>query len=1160
MSEIYNTYMDILTKKNLRRMKSVVSVFVAITTIVWLSGVALLVPAKAAITDGSLIRATGDYKVYIVNGTYKRWIQSADIFKFYKHLGFAVVQDVSPAVADSYTAAWLVRADGDPKVYEINGDGTKHHLEMSAEQFVLTGRKWDMVSIINTQERDWYVTGANVNYVAPGTTPSPSTTPAPVTGGLTVSLSADTPVTATIPNSATGVAYTKFNVTAGASSATVTEIVLTRTGAGAAGDFANVYLYEGDTRLTNGRSVSSDTNTITFSNLNLAVSSGATKTLTVKADMNGSITGKQNALGVTKVNGTAVTGVNGNIMSMGAVNIGTATIDNSSASWSVNVGTSGAEVGKFTIAAGSDDLKLHAITLVNGGSLQNSYITNLKLSSSSVELGSVAAMNGSKATIVLNSDFVITKNQTKTFTVTADLTGGRRNDTIVFYVEQAADVNVIDSVYGYGANLTNSFSLNDQTVTLTGGKVTLSLNGPAAGTIGKNTTNQTLMKINMSSEANITVRDLKLNIALKDASALVVDSTDAQWALIKNVKIVDLDSGTTLQGPITNFGTSYATTNSGTTGASGTHKMYKVFSDDFDVAAGATRHLAVQADIDSTFTASYAMTADVDLSGTNYIYDNSAGQSALSTDIVPNTLTGNQQTVGAASLTVSAGTAVSRTVVKGATNVEGLNVVLSAGTADSLKVNKIVARVYGDDDATFDNSGYGDTAANSLISTVSLYEGATLLKGPVNVSLVGTIGASGGYYKAEFTSLNYAIAAGAQKNLSLKFNVSSSVSGTNYIAVDVLRDDSDIEVEDSKGNLLTDSSILPANTNLNLAASPSPVVTVAAAGTLTAAVDGTTPLADIVVSGTSSVEFTKYKFTATNEAFTVTGLKIEDTSSAYDDNITKITLVYPVDAAGTTATKDAYLSAGSVTLADGQINMYVPKDKTAVLTIKADLNTVANGADSGDTPKLQLTTSSGNLTNQFIILGESSGTKLYGSTNTIALDNTNVKQMTVRKTKVVGKVASDSPSGTHASSASDNIAVFQFDATAEPNSSQNSTITAATVQITGSLIDATAGDESVTVTLYNAATYNSGTQMGTATITGVDASSSTATAVTISALNEFSSTQKVYAVIDTTDADFVNTTGTDSLVMRMTTYTWNDSTAGVTPVTGIPVIANTLSY
>jgi hypothetical protein len=119
---------------------------------------------RGVISDGSLIRAKGDYKVYIVSGGYKRHILDSRIFGFYGHLNWASVIEATPEERDAYkTSAW-VRADGDSKVYEVNGDGTKHWLNMTAEQFLASGRNWDGVFIINKQERDFYRTGASVLY------------------------------------------------------------------------------------------------------------------------------------------------------------------------------------------------------------------------------------------------------------------------------------------------------------------------------------------------------------------------------------------------------------------------------------------------------------------------------------------------------------------------------------------------------------------------------------------------------------------------------------------------------------------------------------------------------------------------------------------------------------------------------------------------------------------------------------------------------------------------------------------------------------------------------------------------------------------------------------------------------------------------------------
>jgi len=114
--------------------------------------------------EGSLLRTKGDYKVYIIKGDYKRWIQTAEIFNNYGHLTWDSIIDVDSSVLTKYQEAWMIRADNDTKVYELNADATKHWINMTAEQFTLTGHKWDMVFIVNDWERDFYTTEADVMY------------------------------------------------------------------------------------------------------------------------------------------------------------------------------------------------------------------------------------------------------------------------------------------------------------------------------------------------------------------------------------------------------------------------------------------------------------------------------------------------------------------------------------------------------------------------------------------------------------------------------------------------------------------------------------------------------------------------------------------------------------------------------------------------------------------------------------------------------------------------------------------------------------------------------------------------------------------------------------------------------------------------------------
>lgn len=115
-----------------------------------------------AYPEGSLIRAIGDYKVYVTKGQFRRHIVSPDIFAFYGHFGFARVIDVPPEALAQYKLSAWVRADGDPRVWEINGDGTKHWINIPGEQFAPSGRDWNGVYTINNRERDWYTRGADV--------------------------------------------------------------------------------------------------------------------------------------------------------------------------------------------------------------------------------------------------------------------------------------------------------------------------------------------------------------------------------------------------------------------------------------------------------------------------------------------------------------------------------------------------------------------------------------------------------------------------------------------------------------------------------------------------------------------------------------------------------------------------------------------------------------------------------------------------------------------------------------------------------------------------------------------------------------------------------------------------------------------------------------
>lgn len=119
-------------------------------------------PAAQRHPNGTLLRTEHDGKIWIVNDGFRRHLVRQQIPGFYEHLKQAPIITVSQEELNRYRLAAWVRYVNSPKVYEINDDGTKHWLDMTPEDFLATGRRWEGVFLINKAEIDFYQTGPNV--------------------------------------------------------------------------------------------------------------------------------------------------------------------------------------------------------------------------------------------------------------------------------------------------------------------------------------------------------------------------------------------------------------------------------------------------------------------------------------------------------------------------------------------------------------------------------------------------------------------------------------------------------------------------------------------------------------------------------------------------------------------------------------------------------------------------------------------------------------------------------------------------------------------------------------------------------------------------------------------------------------------------------------
>ncbi len=308
-----------------------------------------------------------------------------------------------------------------------------------------------------------------------GTNPNPNPTPGtkPPTGNIgpvSVMLSASQP-TGQLVVSQSGARLADFTFTG---NGTVTNIELQRVGVSTDSTLDNVYLYDGNTRITDAASV------VTGGYIRFNAGSGlfavnGTRVITVRADL--SATSGGNAVGVKLNSITAMgssaatfTNVMGNILTV-ASGVTTASVNfNTIATTTrtVDAGTTNYNVWSATANVGTRDVKFGAATFKFVGSAPVDSVANLSLYVDGAKIAGpsmVNAMNNNKVTFDLGSMPYLLRTGTHTIDVRGDIVKGSFR-TMTFSVENVADLMFEDrdltgvnvSAMVNGLKLTNSNS------------------------------------------------------------------------------------------------------------------------------------------------------------------------------------------------------------------------------------------------------------------------------------------------------------------------------------------------------------------------------------------------------------------------------------------------------------------------------------------------------------------------------------------------------------------------------------------------------------------------------------------------------------------------------------------------------------------------------
>jgi hypothetical protein len=832
-------------------------------------------------------------------------------------------------------------------------------------------------------------------------------------GDLEVSLSDDSPDPDTLPDGATSVEIVTWDFTATGGDVELDQLLVHTYGVTSLPNDHNVYLYEGTSRLTSGKTVNSSTNIATFNNLGIEIESGDTMTISLRLST-GSVEASTEAAfeledvdavdaGDAEVDGDFP--IKSGVWTLSTIDAGTLKITKNGTPSTPKVGEDDAVIAKFKMDATTEAAELEQLGFLLDGTISSASVANFELYVSGEDdpIATVDSVDGNdRIVFILDDAYEIGKGETKSFTIVADFNTGRSADIVKVYVDETTDILAVGGTYGYGMSVdiaTNgtydgtSCTTTDGNCTylaLEGGDVTVTSSGPSADTLAIGANDVTLLTFSISSVSDVTVKNWPMYFVTGGTTGdtgLVDDSSTAA-ANYTDMKIINADTGDTLMGPIDSTSLYIANTYAGAMADGSDDDGWYLFTDEFDMDAGEELNLAVTTDITNLAGLSGdTIYAAIELGATNPIIKDVNNKTVgNSTALVPaSTITGKTMTISSPSLTLSlASTPVSDTYVKGSKDVAFAGVAFACGAASDCEVLEVTLQGYIDDDDADDwaiagTGATNSTVLNSVVGSVWLEdEDGELIAAAAGVESDGDVIFSNMGWDLEAGETAMAYLVGNINNDAYKDDDPENIAFGIAAVTDVTYEDNDGTSRNPTGT---------PNSEGTGATTPTTYVTVSNGGSLTIAVDSGTAKENIVVAGTADVETGKFKFTTTDEGFVVKELSINARQSGattatmgdYDNNISSVKVSY-TNSDGDVETKTGYLTNGTANFTG--LDFFIEKDEDALLTVSANLNTISGGATAAEFVDLNV------AFNAFEAVAQSSGETYSGAYLDITYDAT----------------------------------------------------------------------------------------------------------------------------------------------------------------------------
>ncbi|MBI2099199.1 hypothetical protein HYT45_02150 [Candidatus Uhrbacteria bacterium] len=957
--------------------KRALHIGVAVSTIAWSIGLAtFIVPltAKAAaLSSGDLIKASLP-AVYYYGGDGKRYVFPNE--KTYKtwYSDFSTVKTVTDAELAAVTIGGnatyrpgvkMVKITTDPKVYAVAKGGVLRHVASEAVATSLYGANW------NTQIDDVpdafftnYTVGSAVSSASDFDKAAQMDSATTINsdkglaeggaggGALQVSAASDSPaggsIVADSDNDTNGssqrAVVLKMRFASSGAAAKVTKLLVRRTGITADSDIDALYLYDGDTRLTQNQSLSQGVATFENTSGLFTVPAGGSKDVTLKMDIdNNTTSGKTVAWSLasadvtsdaSSVSGSAV----GNQFTVASVtDLGYVEVANVSPGAATTVDPQdNFELWRFKFDANDQNMLVKRVTLTNVGSVDSDDLQNIKLMDGATQLGATAAQLGDgKLALDLSGmadgGLKMLSGTTKQLSLRGDIKGGT-NRTYRFSVQNTTDIVAWDLNYNVETVLASDSAAFTVTqaggaTTINTGSLTIQIHPDApAGNVPDGATNVLLAKWNLTAAGE------DVQVDTLDTSCNSSDTTNN----LDNIKL-------TLGG--SQVGTTQSTDDCDDTSETGTDFS---FGNTFTIAAGTTKVLEYRADLtDATVAGGETLSAAL-VAGSS----NAKGRTSL-TAISTSAVSGRTVTVGSGLLTVTKNTSLASYTsarplgVPGLTGVRIGSFVITGGAEES----DITGVTLKDDvDTTSDTVTLADYFIN-----MKLKKGTTQLG-----TTVGTL------TDTDSTTYEFTVSPSLRVGIGeqIVIDVYADIKSTTAAVSNVNTDDVNGEVIADKVTAtgVTTSTDTSYTTDVSLQD-----LFIATKGMLRVTSVSGDPAASQLTLGSSEQVFAKFKLAEESNAedILVTKLVVADdmtTNTAVPFNSTgtlkNVKLWNGSTLLGSLASLDTTTYNTSVPLAVFDLTglsgggLIVPKGGNLTLTVKADLTPFADGGQSSSTHRL----------------------------------------------------------------------------------------------------------------------------------------------------------------------------------------------------------------